>query len=491
MDFINVRDFRKVSALGRYVRFKTALLLLVLVIGSGVATSQASETDSTLSIYAGFCIYADPVYDSVSLLEFSFALKRNEFSFFKVDSVSTLLNARVFAQLDLFNPQGKAIDSASTYFSLRANSQAEADIPDIRIFNNVSLFVSPGVYSARLTVYDVHSKFRGEYFVDHIEALPIEKEELSIGGYCLAYEIASATDAEASSRLVKNGYRIYPNPISIFSTDDSILFLYSEVYNLPSPEVSGAQFEVDYVLLNRDSAYLRDLGHRSASSGDGTGLIVESFDIKGWPPAVYNLQVVVSDPGSAQVDTAVIPFGIMSPVGYQSDSRLTAEDDPYLDLDPEECISLVAYLLTPEQQGTLKRLSETGKKNYLNQYWRENDPNPVTAVNESRMEMLERFEFVNRRFSTNEERTDGWSTDRGRIYMTYGLFDEVDDVSSPRFGNPYLVWHYRRLDEGKMFVFEDWAGSFDYRLVHSNVYGEVFDQRWDEFLIKGQQLDVE
>ena len=54
-----------------------------------------------------------------------------------------------------------------------------------------------------------------------------------------------------------------------------------------------------------------------------------------------------------------------------------------------------------------------------------------------------------------------------------------------------MVWYYLRLGEGKLFLFEDWSGNGDYRLVHSNVYGEIFSKEWDELLNQGPRLDIE
>ena len=80
---------------------------------------------------------------------------------------------------------------------------------------------------------------------------------------------------------------------------------------------------------------------------------------------------------------------------------------------------------------------------------------------------------------------DGWSTDRGRIYMTYGPWDERDDNEAPRVGNSYEVWYYRSIKQGLMFIFEDYSGNDDYRLVHSNVFGEVYNQEWQDRVDQG------
>jgi len=186
------------------------------------------------------------------------------------------------------------------------------------------------------------------------------------------------------------------------------------------------------------------------------------------------------------VDTAQVPFRIFEPmtISEQSSSQPSIPD-PYNDLTLDEKLHLVTYLLTPDQKTILQRLNNEGKENFMEQYWREHDSNISTKVIENRLEMIERYRYVNRYFSVINTLTDGWQTDRGRIYMTYGPSEQTEDISSPISGNPYIIWNYYSIKEGQVFVFEDREGFGDYRLVHSNVDGEIYSEDWDQRLKQG------
>jgi hypothetical protein len=106
-------------------------------------------------------------------------------------------------------------------------------------------------------------------------------------------------------------------------------------------------------------------------------------------------------------------------------------------------------------------------------------------VIENRRQMYERFLMCNHLFSTDDLNVDGWSTDRGRVYMVYGPWEVRDDIQAPRTGNPFEVWYYHSIQEGIYFVFEDSRGNGDYRLVHSNGDGERFNSEWDEIVQNG------
>lgn len=467
-------------------------LLVILMLLPGM-TFGADESPERLNVYMGTTMFNNPVYDTAVLVEFPFSLRRDEFTFFRPDSQDTFLYGRVFAQVDLIDTLGVTVDSANTYFAMRVASEAEAGLEGYRIFNKLSMFVRPGAYAARLSVYDVVSKNKGEFFINRVVVPAPERERLAISGVSLAYSIDYVGEtADTNFRLIKNGYRIYPNPIAIFSTEDTSLSAYHEVYNLHPSETSASTLQITYNILGKDSTFLGELGVRTNPGGDSTAVVVATFGIADWPVGLYHLQIIALEEGALRSDTSVVPFGIIYPVGTSmAEAMPQFIDDPYERLLLSEKVNLVAYLLTPAQKETMKALSDSGKTNYLEQYWKEHDSYPATAIIENRIDLVRRYEEGNRLFSTNVKDDNGWSTDRGRIYLTYGPWEEIDEVSAPRVGNAYVIWYYRTLGEGKLFVFEDWSGNGDYRLVHSNVYGEMFSREWDDLLKQGPRLDVE
>jgi len=470
------------------LRMKSYLALVAFCLPVLLSTRAYGLGDEQpLTVYAGVTTYNNPEYDSVVLVEFPFSLNRHEFGFYRPDSNEADLYTGIFAQVNLFDAEGLPIDSARTFFSVRVASREEAALPTYRLFNRLVVFAKPGSYSARLTVIDAISKRRGEFFLGEFVVDSVEKENLAIGGVCLAYRVnyVGESNGGTSSRLVKNGFEIIPNPLSVFSTKDTMMCLYGEVYNLNYSDDLPSKFQILFSAWDAEGSLFRDLGGSVLPKPGSTAVIAESFDIKDWPFGWYRLQIVVSDHTSNKSDTTSVPLRIISPEEIRLAFSRAESGDPYDTLSLEVKGNLVAYLLTPEQKATLARLSDRGKINFLDQFWREHDEEPTTRVIENRLALIKRYEYCNRRFSANADKTDGWSTDRGRIYMTYGPEDEIDDKQFPLVGNPYQIWYYWGMKEGKVFVFEDWTGTGEYRLVHSNVYGEIYNQEWQDFLDTG------
>jgi hypothetical protein len=79
-------------------------------------------------------------------------------------------------------------------------------------------------------------------------------------------------------------------------------------------------------------------------------------------------------------------------------------------------------------------------------------------------EFYRRVSFADRRFSILNR--DGWRTDRGRIYITYGEPDQIDDNPMSLSSPPYQIWHYYRDGNYRRFAFLDDNNDGDYRLLY-------------------------
>lgn len=462
------------------------LVFVLLFLGS--ATVQSVDSNQPLGVYAGATVFGDPAHDSVAVVEFSFSVNRNQLEFFVTDTASSELYSRVFAELMLFDTSAVAVDSAQTYFSVRVGDATEAAEPDNMIFNTLALFVSPGTYSARISVIDVSSKRSGEFFIDRVVVDSINHEGLTIGGVMTAFSINYlGKDADVrNSWMVHNGYMVVPNPTSIFSSEDTAIFVYGELYNLKFDSEMSSEFRIGYSATRGDGIPFHIFGERTSPMPGSTAVFAEIFDIQGWSAGEYQMQVVAEDLSASTVDTAMVPFWLINRQVLQiAAEEYAAKADPYDLLTLQEKINLAKHLLGDEQRVLLSGLNDTGKDAFLGQFWREMDDNPQTPVIEIRVLAIERFKYANRYYSDNDLKDNGWQSDRGRILMTQGFADEIDRRQTPRTGNAYEVWYFRTVREGTIYVFEDWTGTDEYRLVHSTAKGEVFNRDWETRLREG------
>lgn len=463
-----------------FISASAIFAVAVLSIGE-VVTAQPDDLE--LTVRGGAIVFDNPEFGSQTLLEFPFVLSRDEFEFFRPDSADSNWYARIFAQVRLLKYDGMAVDSSNVYFSARVASLDEAAILGIRLFNNVSLLVDPGVYTARLTIIDVVSKRKSTVFYERIVMEPPAKDRLRIGGTALAYDISFVgSQTTAGDRLVKNGFKVLVNPLRVYSSTAKSLYFYGELYNLNYGDSSASRYRVSYAILDGLKKLVQEYGFKSKVKPGPSAVIVEELDIAGWNEGDYTLRVVAYDESSGDSDTARLAFKIITPGSGYYKSTLIRELDPYDTLTIDVKVHLVKYLLSPPESQTLRNLNDESKDRFLTQFWGERDPDQSTRLNEFRAEQIKRYEFSNGRFSSNTKRDNGWSTDRGRIYMIYGPWERRKYVDLPQKTDPFEVWFYYSHKEGAVFVFEDREAFFDKTLIHSNVNGERYNARWNEIL---------
>jgi GWxTD domain-containing protein len=162
----------------------------------------------------------------------------------------------------------------------------------------------------------------------------------------------------------------------------------------------------------------------------------------------YQLEVALLDRTGAQLVKRSRTFEV-------------SREDFYLGRNVEDAVALLTYIATSGFIDAFLKADMDERKRLWETFWREKDPTPATPRNEFYQQMLERFRYANEHFRAGL--TEGWRTDRGRIYITDGPPDEVDSYSMEINRNPTEVWFY--FDNGRRYVFVDETGFGDYVLV--------------------------
>jgi GWxTD domain-containing protein len=461
------------------------LLLAGLVCTALSGGVRADDNPDRLTVYAGVFQFANPIHDSTVLAEFALSLNRHEFDFARIDTDTAAVEARVVAQVMVWGADGTPVDSAVTSFSLRAENAAAAQQEGLQIFNKLSLHLKPGMYSARITVIDALSRRQGEYFIDYVEAAPTLADVLTVTKAQMAHRIRYVGEERegVQDHMVRNGYEIIPSPKSFFGSADSLACFYAEIYNLDD-SVAVDSFLLVVDVLDGNQAPYRSIGQRRAAKPGPSAVVAESIDIKAWPTGLYYLRLTVTD--GERTAESMTPFRIISPQEVMDAYARSVVFDPYDTLSLETRLMLIKYLTTPTESTTLEGLTDQGKETFLGQFWRQHDNDPATAANEYRLEMIERLDYVLVHFSTNAELTNGWHTDRGRILLTRGFFDDLDDHDAPMEEVPYQVWNYQSNRQSRFYIFQDHFGDNDFRLVHSNDPAEIYSSFWQERINSGE-----
>jgi len=116
------------------------------------------------------------------------------------------------------------------------------------------------------------------------------------------------------------------------------------------------------------------------------------------------------------------------------------------------------------KEGEISRMEDAStleeKQRLFLEFWKKRDPNPNTPRNERMEQYFARVEYANKHFSHFME---GWRTDMGMVYITFGPPSNVERHPFDIDSKPYEIWSYYNLNYS--FVFVDQTGFGDYRLT--------------------------
>ena len=198
----------------------------------------------------------------------------------------------------------------------------------------------------------------------------------------------------------------------------------------------------------------------------------------------YFFQVSLKDTSKSVLASTTKKFFVYKPgapgekLAAASDSDVASSEYAVMsepDLDQEFDHSRYISIETERRQYEL--LTDlNAKRRFHFEFWRRHNPDPLAPPSAFKGEYQKRVEYANQHLSTGFR--GGWKTDRGRVYIVYGAYDEIERFPSSSESNPYEIWHYNNLQGGVIFVFVDRNGLGDYLLVHSSHRDELRDEYW-------------
>lgn len=465
------------------------LMLILSVVGMAqqeqqVPTEPQGQTvQQPLRVWADGASYAYFKDPTKSYVEVFVSLQRKDVQF---EDMQGYFQAKVFLYLEVMDESNKVIDSLGEWLPIEVQVLEDAYKEEGRAFEVLPILLAPNKYKMRLTAVDGISK-RSGIATFELNVKSYDSGNLDVSDLELAYNIVPSPSDTVVSPLVKSGRVVVPNPTRYISNDDSLLYFYAEVYNLVLREGGSDEFEVKATVLDSYGYELREFPVTKNKKPGTTAVITQGLPIKGLPGGNYQLNVRVEDLTtgrkvvSSKGFTLIYAFNQLSPTMVNPDS-FTVEDAKLME-------QVIRYITTKEEKETYAGLTLEGKKAWLTAFWDRKNPNPGHPINTYKNEIFRRFLYANYYYSNSVvKRTDGWSSDRGRVYIQYGPPDQVDLHPSISSGKPYERWLYFRLpgqSGGNYFIFVDETGYGNYQLRHSTVKGEIQNPAYEELLEEG------
>lgn len=339
-------------------------------------------------------------------------------------------------------------------------------------------YLDPGAYTVRSELHDLISdKIYTQSKTFQVRS--IASDQLTLSDLLLATSIIPRYQ-DTSDPFYKNGLQVTPNACCIYGLEIPVLYVYSEIYGLA--ETTVGTYTLRYTILGPDGEQLVLRGPFTRRKPGTSSVEYLGINIVSLPPNSYTIKLQVTDNDTGEDVEQSRPFYVFKK------SRATVQRDIATELNSmspaefQQLVNIVGYLLPAKTVRDLKKLSRPEQVQWLVQYFAQQDTLTETPENEYYQQLRVRMEYVDRQFST--QRWAGWKTDRGRIYLKYGIPDDI--LQSPPTYDTYAFerWIYRQPNQEYEFVFVDQEGEEEYILVHSTHPNEYQDYDWKQKIFK-------
>jgi GWxTD domain-containing protein len=406
------------------------LLVLAAMAAPGRAENAATGLPQCSALGPGFC--ADAAYflaDGTVTVQVYFSVCNGGLQFVKVPGG---YQASADLSAVLLDEEGEQAAGDTYRLKLLCRDYNAATSADSCTFRRMSFEGRAGDFELVLGLYDRDSRARGVVEAELKIPKLLELPSLS--------DLVFLDTADGCDRGDLQGFA--PNISRIYRDErDSIQFYY-EVYHDADHDTLDVFHEITQ--SNGNKVYQRSLV--SVSQGAVGGCFAAPAE--SLPNGMYGLRVGIRSAGGKVVTSRYKEFEIR-------------RDRFHLTRDLDQAVAILTYVAKSSEIDQFVKADENDRKRLWEEFWKERDPTPGTPRNEYQEEYLRRFRYANDKFGV--PLTEGWRTDRGRIYILFGEPDQIDSYPFEEDRRPTEVWHY--YGQARRFVFVDETGFGDYVLV--------------------------
>lgn len=400
--------------------------------------------------------------------------------------------------------KGTEVVKASNYNLLSPITTDTIHFPSF--IDNQRFSLDNGQYSVELVVTDNTNPEKKSSHSEKINILMKREKKIYSSDIQILESYSKSTN---QSILTKNGYDLIPYNINYFPKNQNALKFYVETYNLDTVIGKESKFVYAYYIENNENLQRQGglSGFQKQTSAKSNPLLAQ-FDISKLPSGNYNLVIEVKDSLNKIQSQKKWFFQRQSDfkqsVLYDNLNFNTVEEF-FNSVQSADSLKQFIECLWPVsgpkerewQQVQVQNKEPNLMRGYLVNYWKQQaadttDPLPLW------------YSYYKQVLETNAllkcGKQKGYYTDRGRVYLQYGKPDQRNQVNNDADTYPYEIWQYYRIYDkstkrfftNKKFVFANFQIADDcYKLIHSEMRGEVYDERWKLRLMNRTQQTID
>lgn len=409
--------------------------------------------------------------------------------------------ARIKTDITLVSETGKVTNDQFILQTVpRASLNDIMKYPIIELRNYV---LPEGQVKIRLRLTDVEDTTNNFSYSDSL-TIPSSPSTPYYSGIQLADTII---EMPKQSIFTRNGKQIIPFCTNFYDDGVNRMFYYTELYNTDKIAPSAYPL-VQTMAISRgenDGYFGKLLRTDTITSPQAMRAASGSFDLSPLPSGNYYIRVSVANNRKEQLTANALFFqklnkhpyvppvdttkkAIVNDTGLESVNVLNLSKTFVAKYDLAQIKAILKMLLPFSDKvgkqsiyNFLKKPEEIYMRYYIYNYFANiNKKDPGKAWKDFSAKITE----VNKKFNTHS--IPGYETERGIIYLRYGPPTDIITVENEQGSRPYEIWQYNTVTEQNGNSRADVVFLFykpdemidDFRLLHSNVFGEVQNQQW-------------
>lgn len=309
--------------------------------------------------------------------------------------------------------------------------------------------------------------------------------------------IESFSKATSESSITKSGYDLVPYVANFFPENMKTLRFYLEAYN--TDKVLNSDFMLKYHIV--DYSTKKELPQCSRFKKMKPAEVVPfigEINIEKLPSGNYNLVVEIISRDNETVAQSTYFFQRQNSNTFSNEEYAARAQQ--FDLNNtfagnmNSRDSLVYYIKSmrpiatvyerPFIDNQLRKSDLSTLQKYFVEFWvKRNYVNPENEWYQYKKQV----ETVEKNYATTIRH--GFETDRGIIYLQYGVPNHIFQSPIEPGAYPYEIWQYYRLGEDNNCKFVFYNPSMEgreYELLHSNKQGEVHTFNWTRYLSRSK-----
>jgi len=384
---------------------------------------------------------------------------------------------------NLLSPEADSTDAIKTNFIDQQRISLPSGVYDFEIrISDAYLTSDP---SQKTTLDTSDEKIDEKFTHREIIILDFSDHLLSISDIELIESYKTATE---HNTFTKSGYNFIPFISNFYPQTINKLTFYTEIYNSNKVLGNEEQYLVNYFIETSETDVpLNKYKRFVKQTANNVNIIFSEFIIEDLPSGNYNLVIEVRNRENELLTDKKVFFQRSNPgrqLSIEDFSTLNITNSFADKITSKDTLAAYISSLAPISSSTEKIFADNQLKisdleqmqKFFLYFWNKRDN---LFPEKAWLAYLKAVERVDREYGTRIY--EGYETDRGRVYLQYGLPNSITKADHEPNSYPYEIWHYYKTDKKSnvKFVFIDTDLALnDYTLIHSDAIGEIYDPSW-------------